>query len=305
MDAVAQSEMVDFATQIVSRLGDNAQHPLAFIREKIENVVDVGCAIADLTIGQALRTPDQQVQRIQEFVESIHSFTSLPWADRKSIFAKAVADVITVGGFASAANAVKSLATSIPHYLPAVTAAFTEGTSELLGALSETLSGASFSGGAGSAQVIASQEVVAESIAQVAGGFAVAIAADGTAALSLPDPTAVLRQDNEKTMGGSGPDVVKSQPTKTVDDLEGEASFREQKRFAKLYEKNGGYEVAKRDFESLSLKNVRDVSDQFGSKKVGELPDGTKVIVRSTSSDRGAPTLEIQKLGKSIKFRYR
>jgi len=105
------------------------------------------------------------------------------------------------------------------YYLPAITTAFSEGTSELLSALSETLSGASFSGGAGAAEVIASQEVIAESIAQVAEGFAIAVATDGSATLSLPDPTSVLRQDSEKITGGGAPDVVKSQPTKTVDEI--------------------------------------------------------------------------------------
>ncbi len=304
MDAVAQSEMVDFATQIVSRLGDNAQHPLAFIREKIENVVDVGCAIADLTIGQALRTPDQQVQRIQEFVESIHSFTSLPWAERKSIFAKAVADVITVGGFASAANAVKNLATSIPHYLPAVTAAFTEGTSELLSALSETLSGASFNGGAGAAQVIASQEVVAESIAQVAGGFAVAVAADDAAALSLPYPTAVLRQDNEKNTGGGDKSVtqVSAEPIshnfENVEHLiENAGKLEKKKHGVRQGWIKGDPEMV---FKNLAEKHGAQI--RLNDKGVPNFKfDSTSVHL--TGSKAGMPTLRIKSQGNLFKIR--
>ena len=304
-----QSELVEFATQVVSRIGDNAQHPISFIREKIENVVGIGCAIADLTIGQSLRTPEQQAQRIQEFAESIHSFTSLPWAEKKSIFAKGIADVITAAGFVSATNTVKSLATSIPHYLPAITTAFSEGTSELLSALSETLSGASFSGGAGAAEVIASQEVIAESIAQVADGFAVAIAADDSAALSLPDSTSVLRQDSEKITGGGAPDVVKSQPTKTVDDLMREATPGDVTRSTKQFHKKGGYNQALDDFSNLNLKNIKTEPNEWGMVHRGQLDDGTWVVVRNYSKGEpgkaGLPTLEFQ-FGKRnfIKFRY-
>ena len=38
---------------------------------------------------------------------------------------------------------------------------------------------------------------------------------------------------------------------------------------------------------------------------MGELEDGSKVIVRNTCSEHGASTLEIQIAGNYIKFRYR
>ncbi len=297
-----QSELVEIASQVVSRIGDNAQHPISFIQEKVAEVANIGCAIADLTIGQAFRTPEQQVQRIQEFAATIDSYAGLPWAEKKTIFVNAIADIITVTGFATAGKMVTSLAANIPQYLPAITAAFSEGTSELLSALSETLYGASFSGGgAAAAQTSASQEVIANSIAQVASGFAVAIAADGSATVSMPDPSSVLRQDSEKTTGGSAPDVVKSKPAKTVDDLISEATFRKQKRRAKIYDKCGTYQDMLKDFENMNLTEVRDIS----SGKLGKLPDGKAVTARMKSSD-GAPTLEIFNpiKNKSVKFRY-
>jgi len=204
------------------------------------------------------------------------------------------------------------LATSIPSYLPAITTAFSEGTSELLSALSETLSGASFSGGAGAAEVIASQEVIAESIAQVADGFAVAVAADGSAALSLPDPTSVLRQDNQKDSGSGNSDVVKSQPTKTVDDLiKGAMTGEGTTGRTTQFEKKGNYQKALQDFESLDIKDVKDISRDWCAGKKGTLKDGRTVVVREISKGKvgetGPPTLEIQISGKKdkIKFRYR
>jgi hypothetical protein len=172
----------------------------------------------------------------------------------------------------------------------------------LLSALSETLSGASFSGGAGAAEVIASQEVIAESIAQVADGFAVAVAADGSAALSLPDPTSVLRQDNQNDSGSGNSDVVKSQPTKTVDDLIREATpGRKTLGTTKQYNLKGGYQEALDDFQRLDLEKVKPIA----KGKLGWLSDGRVVNVRGDSSG-GMPTLEIYNpiTEKSIKFRY-
>ena len=309
---IDQSELLEFATHIVSRLGENAQHPLSFIREKIENVIDFGYAIADLTICQVFRTPEQQVERIQAFIETIDSFTGLPWPEKKRICANAIADSIAVTGFARAAILVKNLATAIPSYLPAITTAFTEGSSDLFERLSENLFGATFHGGAGSAQVIASQEVIAESIAQVASGFAVAAAADGSAALSLPDPFSILRQDNQKETGGGAPDAVKSQPTKTVDDLIDEAvPGRPTHGPTRQYELKGDYEKAVRDFKSLNPQRVKDISLlKDGSKLIGELEDGTVVMVRNVSSrgqdyPSGCSTLEVKLSKRNIlKIRY-
>ena len=62
---------------------------------------------------------------------------------------------------------------------------------------------------------------------------------------------------------------------------------------AKNYQASGGYEQALKDFKSLNLKNVKDISTAGGMGKVGSLPDGTKVVVRPISKD-GIPTLEFQ-----------
>nr|WP_280523366.1 VENN motif pre-toxin domain-containing protein [Providencia rustigianii] len=87
----------------------------------------------------------------------------------------------------------------------------------------------------------------------------------------------------------------------TVDDLI--ATSQEGRKTtgrAKQYERPGGMESANRDFDALSPTNVREIP----SGRVGKLPDGSTVIVRTKSSD-GRPTLEIQHVkNKQTKFRY-
>ena len=63
-------------------------------------------------------------------------------------------------------------------------------------------------------------------------------------------------------------------------------------------------EEAIKDFEALELKDIRDISDKKGYKKLGFLNDGTTVIVRD-HSNANIPTLEMQiSKNKYIKFRY-
>lgn len=69
----------------------------------------------------------------------------------------------------------------------------------------------------------------------------------------------------------------------------------------KQYEKPGDFNTALQDFYGLGLSLIKDIS--IG--KMGILPDGRKVIVRTRSKD-SRPTLEIQnpKNGRKIKIRY-
>ncbi len=71
---------------------------------------------------------------------------------------------------------------------------------------------------------------------------------------------------------------------------------------AKNYQSSGGYAKALEDFNSLNLENVKEISTVAGPGKVGNLPDGTKVVVRPTSKD-GIPTLEFQ-FKAPYKIRY-
>lgn len=72
----------------------------------------------------------------------------------------------------------------------------------------------------------------------------------------------------------------------------------------KNYEKDGDFEDALDDFDSLNLDDVRDLGNDKG--KMGILEDGRKAIVRP-SSKSGGPTLEIQSPdgNSTIKIRYR
>ena len=92
---------------------------------------------------------------------------------------------------------------------------------------------------------------------------------------------------------------------KTIDDIISNAQPGEVKRFSKQFNKEGGYQEALEDFESLGPSNVKDISqDKVG--KIGILPDGRRVNVRLDSSD-SRPTLEIQSVdakNKAIKIRY-
>ncbi|STY87907.1 Possible hemagglutinin (DUF638) [Moraxella ovis] len=66
------------------------------------------------------------------------------------------------------------------------------------------------------------------------------------------------------------------------------------------YEKDGGLLQANREFDLLELSNVRPINN-LG--RIGQMKDGTKVIVRNRSSD-GRPTLEIQSQPRKIEIRY-
>lgn len=68
---------------------------------------------------------------------------------------------------------------------------------------------------------------------------------------------------------------------------------------SKQYERTGGSEATNREFDALSPTDVKEIP----TGRVGKLPDGSTVIVRTKSSD-GRPTVEIQYGNKQIKFRY-
>ena len=94
----------------------------------------------------------------------------------------------------------------------------------------------------------------------------------------------------------------------SVDKILEKAVPRPEKRWAKQYNKTGGYDQAEKDFNSLDLEkeSVRDITDKEGKKKIGVLRDGRKVNVREKSSE-GHPTLEIIQPNKNktrIKIRY-
>ena len=65
------------------------------------------------------------------------------------------------------------------------------------------------------------------------------------------------------------------------------------------FKKSGGYNQALDDFNSMGVNDIKDISDG----KVGKLPDGRIINVRSGSSVK-KPTLEIYDGKKSIKIRY-
>lgn len=71
------------------------------------------------------------------------------------------------------------------------------------------------------------------------------------------------------------------------------------------FEKPGGYDEALEDFDKMGLDNIKDLPNSKNDGKVGSLPDGRVVNVR-TGSKEGRPTLQIYdaKNRSSIKIRY-
>lgn len=131
------------------------------------------------------------------------------------------------------------------------------------------------------------------------------VTTDGTRVqVHAEDSTSALQNNSQKPLRGSS-SVKPLQNKKTVEELINIAKpGRITKGSTKQYELSGGYNKALTDFEALQPKRIQDISDTFGSKKMGFLEDGTKILVRDYSKS-GAPTLEIQySRNKIIKFRY-
>jgi RHS repeat-associated protein len=92
----------------------------------------------------------------------------------------------------------------------------------------------------------------------------------------------------------------KPKKTKTVDDLIDSRDPHTTQGRSKMYDMEGGFKQANKDFDSLNPSDVQSYGD---GKRVGTLKDGRTVIVRRGSKE-GRPTLEIQKGKNKIKFRY-
>lgn len=84
----------------------------------------------------------------------------------------------------------------------------------------------------------------------------------------------------------------------------GAAETTNRKGVARNFDKSGGFEQTLKDFEGLSLTNVKPIQTQYGPGKVGTLSDGSTIIARPGSKTDG-PTLEVQVSNTKVyKFRY-
>lgn len=152
---------------------------------------------------------------------------------------------------------------------------------------------------------------------QVIGGVGTVIASD----LVVPDPTDLVPWKwvgyGGALIGGGiigyfmadgSEDVEEGEEeenSKTVEDLiEDSEPGRETKGKSVQRNREGGWEQAQEDFDSLNPDNVEDRSTDEKNIKTGELDGDVKVNVRDTSSD-DVPTLEVQyPNGTRIKLRY-
>ena len=76
------------------------------------------------------------------------------------------------------------------------------------------------------------------------------------------------------------------------------------KGVSRNFESSGGYKQTIKDFDSLGLSDVKEISTKYGKGKVGILSDGTVVVARP-GSKTGGPTLEIRiSRNNVIKIRY-
>lgn len=104
-----------------------------------------------------------------------------------------------------------------------------------------------------------------------------------------------LKADAEKEAESESADRIN-------DVLKGKTKDRTTSGNTNIYEGDGGDKQAEEDFDKLTEGSS--TTTYSNGTKVGELPDGTKVNVRTKSSD-GRTTLEIQGTGKfKIKIRY-
>jgi len=86
--------------------------------------------------------------------------------------------------------------------------------------------------------------------------------------------------------------------------LEGAEDTTAKKGNSTNYEKGGGDQKAREDFDSLDLKDVKDINTKYGPGRTGKDSDGNQVVYRP-GSETGGPTVEIQLPGgKFIKIRY-
>jgi len=125
---------------------------------------------------------------------------------------------------------------------------------------------------------------------------------DGTGALHdasgsfagrmLPDGTISL---DPKWMQEKGLIAASTEPP-----VPGATPGRNTKGATTQWEKPGGMVDADRDFDARHPENVQPLP---GGGRVGDLPDGRKIVVRPHSTD-GRPTLEIQDGKRRDKVRY-
>jgi hypothetical protein len=130
------------------------------------------------------------------------------------------------------------------------------------------------------------------------------VATSGVSAYAQGGRLAMAAGKLGKKILGNGDDVAKS-AGKSVDDLiKGSTPGKGTKGRTKQFDSTGGFKQAKKEFDALGPKNVRDIDTPFGPGRAGTLPDGRNVNVRPGSSNGGPPSLEIQQGEIRIKFRF-
>jgi len=135
-------------------------------------------------------------------------------------------------------------------------------------------------------------------------GNSISNAWDSITGNSKPETTNTM----DKTLEQVKPESIAEQakPENVMDKvLEGAKAGRETKGKTSQYEKEGGYNQAEKDFESLNPQNVKDIKTDYGTGRTGKLENGQQATSRPGSTD-GRPTLEVRnpQNKKGIEIRY-
>ncbi len=275
---------------------------LAPTESELSFICDLACYVSDVTIGTEYLAPEVYEQRIQQFWNTIDniSFENLSQLSAEHVLDATMyvaARASWAWGATRALPLLKHLKT-VSSSTARVSAVFAD---KFIKVFDNVIGNSpAIINADGTVIWNASQEVVAES-------HRIIQAFDGL---------------KDKVTGKTPPEVVdnsdkvlseeKKLKSKKVSVLINKATPKAKQSTgpANQYELKGDYQDALKDFKSLQPQNVVDVSQlKDGSKLLGQLEDGTIVMVRKISSRgkdySGGPTLEIRISKNNLtKLRY-
>ncbi len=293
--APGHKSLIERSPELLARAAHKYFEYLAPTETELALVVDLARYVSDVTTGTEYLSAEACEQRIAQFWQAIDS---LSWKNISEVAAEQVIDsaayvaarITYVLGARAAVGVVKDLK-FVSAAAPRAAALFAERFVKVF----DSVIGAN-------PALVTNEGVVVWNASQEAAAEARQLVQAFNSMKDKPSgkPPAEILDDTDK--------VVKNEAkleSKSVGDLIKESKPGNKTKGKSIqYERpEKGLNKALGDFESLDLRDIRDISDTEGLKKIGFLEDGRMVIVRARSRS-GAPTLEIQQGSKKIKLRY-